>query len=47
MIGSEPEELKEHTIEDVTQSRYMLEEVLSSGKEDTLTIPRSVHPIFE
>ena len=47
VLGSEPEELKEHTIMDMTQSRYVNEEILSSGQEEVLTLPRSTHNIFD
>lgn len=47
VLGSEPEEVKEHTIMDMTNSRYVHEEVISSSKDGALTLPRSTHPVFD
>ena len=32
---------------DMTNSRYVHEEVISSSKDDGLTLPRSAHHIFD
>ena len=47
VLGSEPEEVKEHTIMDRANSRYVHEEVISSSKEDGLTLPRSNNHRFD
>ena len=32
---------------DMTNSRYVHEEVISSSKDGVLTLPRSTHPVFD